>query len=204
MSERRISIVALVIGIVALGLSWSLVVLLYLDFPLFPFQERIAEQEKQLVQIREDIAKQEEELAQVYDKLFPRFKKVLYKITPNKVYIPESVGDEWGKPEAYIRVYHNRSGEIIRTYPVKNRYALAQEELASFSKEIVFKISEHEYASDYILVQLWEADTASEDDLIASWYVRDPMKLENLSPQNGAYVKFAVEKEKVIGEGRER
>ena len=69
-------------------------VLLYIDFALFPFQEKLGGHEKELVQIRENMAKQERELAQVYDKLFPRFKKVLYKITPSKVYIPETMGDE--------------------------------------------------------------------------------------------------------------
>jgi len=55
MSEKRISIVALVVGIVALILSCAFIVFLYLGFPLFPFQEKVIKHEETIGRIESDI-----------------------------------------------------------------------------------------------------------------------------------------------------
>ena len=55
MSEKRISIVALVVGIVALVLSCAFIVFLYLGFSLFPFQEKVVKHEETIGRIESDI-----------------------------------------------------------------------------------------------------------------------------------------------------
>jgi len=215
MNNRGLSIASLVVGIVALVLSGFVLVSLMLGYPYFPFQKEIAKYEKGTAKREERIAKSEEtimgheerlaemynkvfpqlerRMTEVYDKLFPQFKKVAYEITPIEVKIDPAMGDEAGKPEAYIKVYH-RGVQIIKTRAAQDRFAFAQEELSSFSREIVFKICEEKYRSDRISVYLWEADSLSSDDLIAYWSVTDPMELENLPSRGGSYVKFKVKK----------
>lgn len=55
MSEKRISIVALVVGIVALILSCAFIVFLYLGFPFFPFQGKVIKHEETIGRIESDI-----------------------------------------------------------------------------------------------------------------------------------------------------
>lgn len=203
MGDKRLSVVSLVVGIVALVLAGFVLILFVLDYPYFPFQKAIVRHERTIAKHEKTMARSEERLTEVYDKMFPQFEKVVYEITPTEARISEAIGDEWGKPDAYIKVYHN-GREIIRTNAVADRSALAQKELSYLSREVVFKISKQKFASDYISVQLWDADAASANDLIASWYVSDPMELENLSPSGGSYVKFKVKKGKVIEKGRRK
>lgn len=204
MANKRLSIISLIVGVVALVLSGSLLIVFMLDYPYFSFQKTVARHGETIAKYGKAVARYEERLAEVYDKMYPEFEKVVYEITPVGLGISEAIGDEWGKPDAYIKVYHN-TREIIRTNAIADHSVFAQKELSYLSTEIVFKISKQRLASDYIIVQLWDADDASADDLIASWYVvGDPMKLENLSPSRASYVKFEVKKGKVIERGRRR
>lgn len=204
MSDKRLSVVSLIVGVVALVVSGFVLVLFVLDYPYFPFQKTIAGHEETIARYGKTIAMHEGRLVEVYDRMFPQFEKVVYEITPIGLGVSETIGDEWGKPDIYIKVYH-KGREIIKTNAVADRSVFAQRELSHLSTEVVFKISKQRLASDYMLVQLWDADDFSADDLIASWYVvGDPMKLENLSPSNGSYVKFKVKKGKVVERGREK